>query len=213
MKKFGMLVAAIALIAGTSVANAADNLWFTAVSGGSAVTQGPGQALSLTATPGEVVTVQVNITSDSGGLNGWQLNLNSSGDAIFGGGLALGTGYDSVGQNFGDIGASGGQFGRGSPTASGSTGAIYQFTITVGNQNVDVGGDFGFPQGIYKNNGLYWYGFVGANPVSYGAANYTNGPDVTPGWGNAPVIHIAVPEPATLGLIGLGVVALIRRRK
>lgn len=222
MKKLATLVAAIALFAASSVASAADHLWFSYVSSSPNIeiapgpNNGPGQQLHLIKTNSDpaVVTVNINITSDSGALAGWELGLQTSLGSSFANGVAGGAAYDQI---FGGIadGANSVSFGRGSSSAAGTTGVIYTFDLVINGGPVlpvAVTGDFGATQGVVKSNAYYWYGFVGNNPISYGAPNYTFGPDETPGWGLNPVV-LVTPEPATLVLLGLGAVALIRRRK
>ena len=220
MKKIASLIVAVAMLASVSVANAADNMWYTLISSSDAsvvvADSGPGKALSLTKPGAGAATIRVglNMTSSTAAFAGWEINHIITGGATFANGALLGTNYDQV---LSDItnGSTNATFGRGSSSVSGSAGLVFAFDLVLpagGNLPVLVTGDFGQSGALYSN-GLYWYGRVAANPISFGGAGYTGGADTTPGWGSLPVISIQVPEPTTLVLLGLGAVALLRRRK
>lgn len=212
MKRIATFMAAIAMFAASSVASAADNLWFSMISAPAGVTAvgGSGQELVIN-NPGlaaGVVRVGVNITAPAT-LAGYSLSLLASPGGSFANGLAQGSGYD---QNIGDIAAGPAvTFGRGSSSTAGSTGLIFSFDLVLqAGAAPIVTGDFG-PDGILYNTGLFWRGFVGNNGFSYAGPAYP-GDDTPVGWGLNPVIRVT-PEPTTLVLLGLGAVALIRRRK
>jgi hypothetical protein len=216
MKRIVTLLAAVAMLAASSVASAADNLWFTMLSttdGSITAVGGPGQTLDINKPlPGPAtVRIGVHITSQFGPFAGWTMQLASSAGGAFAAGLVNGT-YDQTIDGIVN-GSSSASFGAGSSSLAGTDGLIYSFDLVLGGPvPVYVTGDFG-QQGIIHANGYRWNGFVGANPFSYGAGpGYVNGPDVTPGWGELPVIAVT-PEPTTLVLLGMGAVALLRRRK
>lgn len=223
MKRIVTLLAAVAMLAASSVASAADNIWFSLVSTSDASitanTQGPGQTLDLNKPlPGPAtVRIAVHLTNNLyPAMAGWTMSLASSVGGTFANGAVSGS-YDQVIDGVVN-GASVANIGAGSSGLNGSAGVIYAFDLVLaGPIGVNVTGDFG-AQGALYSNGFRWYGFVGANPISYGAAGYVSPPeapfqtDVTPGWGSLPVITVT-PEPTTLVLLGMGAVALLRRRK
>lgn len=216
MKRILTLVAAIAMLAASSVASAADNLWFSlanpAPAGVTVESSGPGTALSLTNPTGNPLTVRVNvnITSDTN-LFTWSMALASVGGTFSNGAFGPAGGSD---QPFGGTnGSAAFAVSNGSIPGAGLPGVLYSFDLNLPAGVGAVTGDFG-PSGILKQPNTFWYGFVGPNPISIaGGPAYTFGEDTTVGWGQLPVITVAIPEPATLGLLALGVVAIIRRRK
>ncbi|HWL92715.1 MAG TPA: PEP-CTERM sorting domain-containing protein [Phycisphaerae bacterium] len=225
MKRIVTLVAAFAMMAAGSVANAADNAWFS-LEGGGAVGEGPGQPLVVQVpSGGGTVRISYNFTAaqqapgnPQDGMLGWAIRLGQEGGtavaAFAGGGAYSTTGYTN---NFPGVEIGPSLIaGQTSDTGDGSAGLVYSFDLNVTGPDGTaalIGGDFGPSEQAY-NNGYAWYGFVGPNPISYGRVGYAGGVDTTAGWGQSPVIIVnVIPEPATLGLIGLGVFALIRRRR
>jgi hypothetical protein len=86
--------------------------------------------------------------------------------------------------------------------------STFQLSITGSDLGVtNVFGQHGPTDTAYLTAGL-WFGSVGPNPPDWGnAATYGT-------WGDLPVITInTIPEPASLGLLAIGALALIRRRK
>lgn len=200
-------------------AQAADNIWFSLESGGTAsatvLSSGPGQVLAVSAFNPGSIRVALHITSDTGALAGFGIHLESSSlSATFSNGVFSGTGYDQIFPG-GPDGTSAFTLERGSLSGTGSVGAILSFDINLNlfpPGPVNIYGDFG-GAGIPKSNGFAWYGFVGPNPISYGIPGYSNGPDTTLGWGDLPVIVVNSPEPGTLTALALlGALSLRRRR-
>ncbi|MFQ5473031.1 MAG: PEP-CTERM sorting domain-containing protein [Dehalococcoidia bacterium] len=200
------LLVTLLVLSTASIATAADNMWFT--SGGAGA---PGTALVLTG-PGPHL-VEVNITFSSPGA-GWAMTLfGAAGQSAAGFNYAPGNalGYTADQLDTGAAGSLMSDVGGIDNTGQGGSGVVFTFELSgLG----DVTGDFGATAQAY-GNGYAWYGFVGPNPISYGIAGYVGPagtPDQTPGWGSLPVISV-IPEPATIALLGLGAVALIRRRR
>lgn len=219
MKKIVSMVVALALAAGASVAQAADNAWFTLQSGGpgvSLISQGPGQALIIEKGPGPGttnLTIGYNITSEQGGMGGYAIALNATATAdqqvTFSNPQNVGAGYTApfpgpIGQGL--------VYGAGAPAGNGGTGLVLTFNLSIlkpasSPGEVLVLGQFGPTEQAYGNGSL-WFGSVGPNPPDYGSAAFYGT------WGDLPVIVIRnIPEPASIALLGLGALALIRRRK
>lgn len=221
MKKIASMLVALAMAAGASVAQAADNAWFTLQGGGPDVTvisQGPGQALVIEKQPGPgttTLTIGYNVSSAGGPLGGYAyaLNAQSQGQtALFSNPQNVGAGFSApfpgpTGETL--------VYGAGSPAGTGAPGLVSTFTLVINKLGplgeTNIFGDFGPTAQAYAS-GYAWYGRVGPNPVTYGLPNYAD--DVGPGWGPLPVITIRnIPEPASIALLGVGALALIRRRK
>lgn len=231
MKRISTFLAAVAMLAATSVASAADKAWFNLVSSNGVLDapvaenqDGPLIININPATVGSATSLRIgyNFTSSTP-MSGWAISLAALGTpgnvGVFASGpVGAGNGYDSgVG---GTNGSSAFSAGQGSLAGSGASGHVYEFNLNLtsllATGSIAVTGDFG-PTEQFYNTGYAWYGSVAGGPISYGKTAYSGagfGPDDTVGWGSHPVILInVVPEPATLCLLGLGAVALLRRRK
>jgi len=222
--KLKVFVAAIAMLGLVTTANAADTAWFSLENAPAGVTANlvDGQLQiekddGLAPNPVTLV-IGYNFTNtniySSGLMSSWSISLSSPDAGLSIGGLTydLAGGYDS--QLLGGSGASPGtfldSFGQGSTSQSGGVGLVGTFELII-DKGIFAGpynifGAFGGSEQIY-DSGYAWFGAVGPNVSDiYGTIGTS--------FGALPVITITnIPEPATIGLLGLGVVALIRRRR
>lgn len=205
------LVAVIAVLALVSVAGAAEQVWFVAT--------GPG--ITQNGAPGVSTNIAV-----PGGAGSWNIDVYMASEAVLGGVV----GYD--------IYLSGGSTAQGSaPVWSGPAGwTIMQHTVgagasLLGDAEINFGGvglvtaglkvaSFTLattgPTSIIAGSNYSGWGFQDfdeTNPVPFVAFG-ANAPVEGSGgiWAPNAVINIAIPEPATLVLLGLGLVGLLRRR-
>jgi hypothetical protein len=226
MKRLMGLVAALSLLTASSVASAAEEAWFTlegtTCTGVSSTGGGPNQTLAITKdnTATCNVTVGYNLTSEAFNLQSYALQLFNTPDVSlvsvdFTPGDALGFVTHFSNNTLGSFVDIGGLNAAPAGTDMPPAGALVaRITMQISKPNAgahSILGDYGSSAQAH-NNGYLWFGGVGANGNTYGQANYT-GQEVT-GWGALPVITITnVPEPATLALLGVGALALIRRRR
>ena len=217
-----IVAAALVLLASAGVASAANNLWFTLESSSGAgslgtVTSGPGQALVINKTGALTLTIGINVTTASGTMTAWSVNLPPVAGWTGSNNTFLGLGYAG---NFDDGGQLIDGVGQFIAAGTGSTGLVFTFDMDKNDPNAlgttDIFGDYEQFRPQVDANGSYWVGNVGPNTQSVGIFGY--GPSANDtnagGWGNLAVITINnVPEPATIALLGLGLVAVLRRRR
>jgi hypothetical protein len=220
MKKLMGLIAAVALMASASVANAVDHAWFTYEGGtctGVQVTaSGPGQMLTIVkdAAPTCNIVIGYRVTSNEqqNNMASYAFRLDNGADlSLVSVDQSPGAGLFPTPFSFGgsliDIGAL-------NSSPAGVTGAqldaignlVAKFTIQIAKPNAGshliTGGWGSSDQALTQ---YAWQGSAGPNPSTDGASD---------SWGTLPVISITnVPEPATLALLGFGAFALIRRRR
>jgi hypothetical protein len=216
--KLKVLVTALALLATTAVANAADQAWFSWEGGdGAPVNQGPGQTLVIEkpATPGTYhIVIGYNFTNNEQfgsptGMAGWGFELGGAPGVTYGGEDY--TNSQAAGYNLDIPNGTGASLGAGglSNAANGADGLVFLFEIWIdkppAGPSTAIFGDLGSQ---VSSTGFAWYGSIGPNAGHYGIPGYNDNT------GSLPLIQInTVPEPATIALLGMGVVALIRRRR
>jgi hypothetical protein len=210
------IVATLGLLVGTSVAQAADNAWFHLQGSsdpGSIVGSVGGSGLPLAITTDTAGPITLNI--------GYSLTNNTYGTPMAGVGLHLGavpggsyspTTPTSANYNFAAVNTGGAELTAAwvSNGGNGPTGHVLNFSLTLGalapGQVLNVFGDMGPGDTVEAANGFAWYGRVANNEVIYGYGGTS--------FGNLPIITITnIPEPASMALLVLGAVALMRRRK
>lgn len=226
--KLKVLVTALALFVGTAVANANDAAWFS-LEGSSDPTVtaagGPGQTLVIDKPlgPGSIhLTIGYNFTNNKqfgapAAMNAWGFALGpvdpmggtqavSFGNGNFANSQAGGYGTDVPNIDpAADFSAGAVSF-----NSAGGAGLVFTFDIWIEKFDSTVTWTyiFGDLDTQFASSGYAWFGSIGPNQGHYGIPGYNNQP------GQLPLISIHnVPEPATIALLGLGVVALIRRRR
>jgi len=218
MKVVRCLVAALAVVSAASAANAANSVWYSSGASG-----GSGTVLELscdTTNAGSCVyNVTMNVDGDDAvGLIAWASNLSSSNplDSASGAAIAAGNPFNSAAQA--------GTGGAGLNLLSGSQGQTFGAPLTGTSQLITftlthnyVVGSLGLSSVITEqasdgSTGVVWAGGDG----DYASVSVGGGPAAPHSEGTIGGIGIRItntPEPATLSLLGLGALALIRRRR
>jgi hypothetical protein len=218
MKLVRFMVVALAAMSFATVAQGATNVWFTGtaigpgagVSGGGAL----GSVLELSSNPG-LGDVSWNIVAHMAtdeGIFAYDISVDSSDAGLVGSGNALVGGSDfGAGIDFNTNGASPGTVARIAQTDNGgpNNGAdlpLFSFTLTY-----NGAGDASLIAGTAPDS-------FGWGDINFGFGNIFYGADTTSvegfdAYGGTVISITEVPEPATLSLLGIGAIALIRRRR
>jgi len=197
MKKIVALVAVLAMV---SVAGASEQVWFT--SPGASVQGAPGVSMTLPSAGSYTVQVWLSATDL---IYGYDIGLKSTAANAGSNGGFPGNGASGWLMPFSSVGTGMQLFHLGQYGFSTWTGGpvnVATFTLTAVANSEIIGGS--------HEDGYGWSDDQGnAVAAQYGAFWNADG---NPGsWANGPAITV-LPEPATLVLLGLGAVALLRRR-
>lgn len=205
------LVAVIAVLALASVAGAAEQVWFVATGPGVTTQGAPGISTDI-AVPGGVGSWNIDVYMASepvlGGVVGYDIYLAGDSTATASSPVWSGPAGWTVMQHV--VGAGASLFGDAEINFAGvglvTPGLkVASFTLTTtGPGSIIAGSNW---------SGWGFQDFDELNPVPFVAFGANAPVEGTGGiWAPNPVINIAIPEPATLVLLGLGLVGLIRRR-
>lgn len=232
MKVASRIVAIAAVLAVASAANATTHVWFTASAptGQAGITQagGNGSPAMLTcnttaanATCGWTITMAFANDAADELMASWAVDLDLR--APKAGGTVAASAFAYVANNFTSHAPA-------NPTLNGSStslvkfadgldlsgggssgGNLASFVLTVSKQ---AAGDVGVSNIYMTTGGVEWAGNFGDYPDISAAGNPVNVGGGAAGNDLGNVIKITnAPEPATLSLLGLGALALIRRRR
>jgi hypothetical protein len=165
----------------------------------------------------EVTTADKDLVVGAGSvgilnMSGGEVEVLTTGTKADRYGVAVACGYNSTAYGQGYINLSGGtirawNIGIGEPV-SGKGGGKYGRVDITGTGQLVLTGDWTNP--LDGGNGQRLAGYISAHSVRCSDSNYTIGLSFD---GTNTTVQAVVPEPATVALLGLGGLALLRRRK
>lgn len=212
-----LLTAAVAALMVSGVANAAGNAWFELVGTapeGVVATGGVGQTLIIDKGQDPVV-LNIGFFLNTGGENifGWAMGTHATPGATYNVyEPASWAGGDAAGYNAhigpAGLGLAGLDHAGTTAAAAPAAGLMFEFELIIDKPFLGITEIYAFVGGnaIATETGYGWMGAWGPNAPIEGYP-YTDA-------GTLPMIIINnIPEPATIALLGLGAVALIRRRR